>query len=560
MTDHTAVSAANFDLICTLPLPTDLITLATHPTEPLLVIGLASGHVQAYRLPDDAEITRTGSPSSHESASKNVKFSKKVDYKPPRSTLKPAVPRRSSLTKLPPPPAGSHGTIETVWRTRRHKGSCRALTFGADGKTLFSAGTDGIIKAADAYTGQVVGKALMPGAKRPVHPSRLLALSSKCLVVGDDEGGVHEYELQEAPFGNGPHQGALSESRQVPGKAQPHKTHYPHRTDNHPDATDPITSLTALPPSGTSTSKIQRSWVSTAGTTLAVCDTFKGVVCCSEEQGASKEPLELLSSACVTFPRQKAREQQSQARPTSVRPEKSVDDELGEDRVVVVVGDSSGGCSAWPRGRWDTRTSYTNNRRNVRIPGLPDEDYGVECLAVGAPCEVDSEPIIVAGSAIGRLHFIRIDGYSRLRTLHSEYPHDDQGLDGCTAIAFDADGRTITGGGPIVKIWRRKFESSEVDLLANIDIDKWEEDTLKTLSRTDAGVKASGTRRQSDESGELVSGAVDDRSDDSIVSDDELRLKPKKRPGKVNSKKRKRGKAIDDGRGSHGILKVNGLA
>ena len=108
-----------FDTICTLPLPNDLFAQSIHPTNPIIAVGLASGHVQTHRLPALDDVTHA-------------------------DTLK------------------GRGTIETLWRTRRHKGSCRALAFSTDGEHLFSAGTDGIVKAAATETGQVGAKIAVP--------------------------------------------------------------------------------------------------------------------------------------------------------------------------------------------------------------------------------------------------------------------------------------------------------------------------------------------------------------------------------------------------------------
>ena len=106
------------DTICTLPLTSDLFAQSIHPTSPLLALGLATGHVQIHRLP----------PSSTNGTTS----------------------------------CNGYGTIETAWRTRRHKGSCRALAFSLDGAHLFSAGTDGLVKAAATETGRVVSKIAVP--------------------------------------------------------------------------------------------------------------------------------------------------------------------------------------------------------------------------------------------------------------------------------------------------------------------------------------------------------------------------------------------------------------
>lgn len=118
---------AMFQNICAIPLDHDLFTQAVHPEEPIVSVGLSSGHVQTYRLPAGPGANDDEGDADETIASQN-----------------------------------GFGHIETTWQTRRHKGSCRALAFSVDGAQLYSAGTDGIVKSADIQTGKVVAKIAVP--------------------------------------------------------------------------------------------------------------------------------------------------------------------------------------------------------------------------------------------------------------------------------------------------------------------------------------------------------------------------------------------------------------
>jgi hypothetical protein len=98
--DH-ALTTEMFENLCTLPLSSELFAQALHPKEPILAVGLSGGHVQSFRLPPVA-----GNDD---------------DEDPDASVLSTGT-----------------STIDTEWRTRRHKGSCRTLAYSFDGESPFS--------------------------------------------------------------------------------------------------------------------------------------------------------------------------------------------------------------------------------------------------------------------------------------------------------------------------------------------------------------------------------------------------------------------------------------
>ncbi|KAK3674850.1 WD repeat-containing protein jip5 [Recurvomyces mirabilis] len=433
-----------FDTICSLPLTADLFAQTVHPTAPIVSIGLSSGHVATLRLPPvDEEESAALAPSSSSTSS--------------------ILSRR-----------GSNGTsvIDTAWRTKRHRGSCRSLSYSLDGAQLYSAGSDGLVKAAELETGRVTGKIAVPASRGGVEvdaPSVVHALSPQTLLVGTDAGALHLFDLRD-PAPSLP----LSDAAKTAFvSSRPAQTHHPH-TDEY------ISSLSHLPPSTTSTSGFSKQWLTTGGTTLALTDLRRGVLVKSEDQ----EEI-LMSSLYVTgLPAKKS---------------------TGSSGEKALVGGGDGVITLWEKGQWDDqdeRITVSREKETVDVIVAVPEGLG----GVGKK--------VAVGLGDGKIRFVRL-GQNQ---VVSQVQHDD--LEGVVGLGFDANGRMISGGGPVLKVWREHVGGYDDDGAAEED---------------EEGVEV-GAKRLVDSDDE------DEEGGDKAEESSEEEEKPRKR-----RKKRKRGKGPEAG-------------
>ncbi|CAG7924528.1 unnamed protein product [Penicillium olsonii] len=377
-----------FDTVCTFPLSEELFAQAIHPEEPVVSVGLASGHVETFRLPSlDSE---EDDDASSQSSARNGK-----------------------------------GHIDTMWRTRRHKGSCRTLGFGIDGQQLYSSGTDGLIKVAATETGRVVNKIAIPYEGGKIDsPTMIHALSPQTLLLGTDSSALHLYDLR-IPY-----------SKVSP---RPEQSHHPHD--------DYISSLTPLPASETSTSGFSKQWVTTGGTTLAVTDLRRGVLVRSENQEE-----EMVSSVFVS----------GLASGGTSKGEK------------VIVGGASGILTLWEKGQWDDQDERIYVDRSV------DGGDPVETMAV-APDYLGK--VVAAGLGNGKVKFVRMGP----NKVVSEVVHDE--VDGVVGLGFDVEGRMVSGGGSVVKVWHEaegnQGGSDDEDMMDDSDDDQDSDDSEAVKERED---------------------------------------------------------------------------
>lgn len=222
-------------------------------------------------------------------------------------------------------------------------------------------------------------------------PCALHAISPQNLILATDSGALHVYDLR-IPY---------SASR----SAKPEQTHKPHD--------DYVSSLTPLPPSATSTSGYSKQWVTTGGTTLAVTDLRKGIINRSEDQEE-----ELISSAYIGgLP--------------------STGTSVGEK---IVVGGAGGVLTLWEKGVWDDQDE------RIYVDRGPGGGEALDTLAV-APDELGMGKIVAVGQADGRISFVKIGP----NKVVSRVVHDE--VEGVMGLGFDVEGRLISGGGQVVKVW-----------------------------------------------------------------------------------------------------------
>ncbi len=234
--------------------------------------------------------------------------------------------------------------------------------------------------------------------------------------------------------------------------SKPSQTHHPHD--------DYISSLTPLPPTEASTSGFSKQWVTTGGTTLAVTDLRRGVLVKSEDQEE-----ELLSSVFVGgLP----------SRPGRSKGEK------------VLVGSSSGVLTLWERGVWDDQDE------RIIVDGGRGGGESLDSLVLMPEGVGDGGKNVVVGVGDGTIRIVKLGS----NKVVAELRHDE--VESVVGLGFDVEGRMISGGGSIIKVWQEKMNLDDNEEESDSD----EEVTKKRgLDGSDSEDSDSDAGDSSDEEG-----------------------------------------------------------
>ncbi|ROT36556.1 WD repeat-containing protein [Sodiomyces alkalinus F11] len=400
--------------LCTLPLNADVFTTALHPSKPLLTIGLANGRVETFRLPAVSSSENDGDDDDDDDDDDATKANK----------AKPPVNGRRSLAEI------GRGTIDSIWQTRRHKGSCRTLAYSYDGAAMYSAGTDGLVKHFSPEDGRVISKMAIPSRSgEPDGPSMLHALNPQALLLGCDSGALHLIDLRDG----------------APGQ-KPAQTHFPHD--------DYISAVVAMPPTAESTSGVPKQWITTGGTTLAATDWRKGVMKRSEDQED-----ELL---CATFV-------------PGMGPKKN------RNNGMVAVGTATGVVTLWDRGVWD------DQQERIVVDQARGGGESIDALAL-VPQELGWGKKLVVAAGDGTLRVVDLVRRKQDSEPGSILRHDD--AEAAVSVAFDCHNRLISAGGKTIKVWQELSELQGGGSSEDEDDDEEEDDD----DSDDEGAGGSGKR------------------------------------------------------------------
>ncbi|CDO92501.1 unnamed protein product [Kluyveromyces dobzhanskii CBS 2104] len=162
-----------------------LVHIACHPEQPIVACAIGTGHVFCCkydvkglkRIMKAKEAKIAGAEDSEDQNLK--KFWRMVKL-------------TADMSAIEPEEGEDVASVELLWKTRRHKGSVRGLSFNSDGSILYTIGIDNVLKKANSMTGKVVKKVTLPLEHEKNKYTKLVTSKTHpFLLLGDERGNIY---------------------------------------------------------------------------------------------------------------------------------------------------------------------------------------------------------------------------------------------------------------------------------------------------------------------------------------------------------------------------------
>lgn len=133
----------------------------------------------------------------------------------------------------------------------------------------------------------------------------------------------------------------------------------------------------------------------------------------------------------------------------------------------LVVGSGNGVITLWEKGSWGDQDE------RIIVGRSADGVESLDALAV-IPDDLGRGNVVAVGQADGWIRFVEIGKNKAV----AEVRHDE--LEGVIGLGFDADGRMVSSGGSIVKVWHEAVEGEgDEEEEDDSDIDSDDEAPMK---------------------------------------------------------------------------------
>jgi WD repeat-containing protein 55 len=272
-----------------------------------------------------------------------------------------------------------------------------------------------LIKKFDTESGKVVSKFVIAGDEgKPVGaeegPTALESVGEEGLLVAGDDGRLELRDLRVDSAAS-----AGGKGKGLSGMWRPHGKEH-------------VNAILPLPAGEMSTSGLPKSCVTVGGTTLSVTDFRKGVVKTSEDMDDELTSVVLVEGLSRSG--------------TSVG-------------AKVLVGQADGAVGLWEKGVWGDIDERIIVDKFAGVESLCEVPVGV--LGNAKRKVKHMEKVVAAGLEDGRVRFLRIGRNGVLGEWDCQH---DEG-EGVVGVGFDAEGRMVSVGGEVVKVWTEAEESTE---------------------------------------------------------------------------------------------------